>query len=175
MELYCLVVKSKSQKSINDFTSFFLASAKTLDLSFVNKYNQKRKKKKVVTILKSPHINKKAQEQFEIRHFSRQVAVFSAQSFKHIVFIKKIKDSLFPGINIQLKLLVNINYVYRLRTKILDPSNFNIKALNSKKSQLNNEPQKRLLAYSKLNFRKMGLFIRALEIYGELVKYNLLR
>lgn len=67
--------KESCQKLKQALTS--LAKAEKLEFSSIS-LPIKRKK---ITILKSPHVNKKAKEQFEIR-FYNGLAIFRATSFK---------------------------------------------------------------------------------------------
>lgn len=93
-----LHVKSKNRKSINNFTIFYF---KILNLNSIKKIKSKKKKHTILTILKSPHVNKKAQEQFEIIFFSKQLTIFNANLFKSSISYKKIKTNLFPDVKIK--------------------------------------------------------------------------
>jgi hypothetical protein len=59
---------------------------------------QKKNKHKFVTILKSPHINKTAQEQFEYKFFTSQIVLYSADLFFCFVIFKRILKKGFPGL-----------------------------------------------------------------------------
>jgi len=175
MELCSITIQSKNQKPIKDFISLLLASARALNITIVSKHTQKKVKKKVITILKSPHINKKAQEQFEINFFSKQLAIYSTQSFKQMVFLKKIKNGIFPDVKIKSKFITNRKNVGKLRTKILDPCNFNMRTLDNPRSQFHNRLNNVSLDVYQKSQHRIKFYIKALEIYGELVKPYLFR
>ena len=48
-------------------------------------------KKKVITVLKSPHVNKRAQEQFEFRFYRAQISLFSYRYLLLLVFLRYVK------------------------------------------------------------------------------------
>ena len=114
------------------------------------KYLKKRTKKNIFTILKSPHVNKTAQEQIEYRLFSKQVNIFSFQILKFIILIKKIQKILFPDLNIQLKLIINKKQVTKKKLIALDPNNYTLKKMIITKNQ------------------KTLFYLNLFDIYGEL-------
>ena len=75
MKSYHLIIQSRNQKSISTFFPFFLSSIQNLNFNVIQKYFEKKRKKKILTILKSPHVNKKAQEKFEFRYYSKQITL----------------------------------------------------------------------------------------------------
>jgi ribosomal protein S10 len=102
MNNYKLVIVSKKKDSINKFLTFLL---KNTDQNFnlTSKYLNRKNKKNVLTILKSPHVNKTAQEQFESKTFSIQICFLINYNLKELIFIKKIKNTLFSDIQIKIK------------------------------------------------------------------------
>ena len=74
---------SKNLNSINKFLNFFgnKTIKKKLKINFFTSRYQKPVKKKILTILKSPHVNKKAQEQFEYRIYKKKTSLFYAPTF----------------------------------------------------------------------------------------------
>jgi ribosomal protein S10 len=107
MKTLNLLISSKSNKSLNNFLNVFNKNLLIVRSTFVKKTFKKRLKKTVITILKSPHVNKNAQEQFEIKYLTRQLLVSTADSKKFLIFIKKLKTFLFPDIYIKIKLFTN--------------------------------------------------------------------
>ena len=71
-------VSSKDRHILKKFLSFL---QKLTTPSTTLKYFSKQKKRKVVTILKSPHVNKTAQEQFDYRFYTNEFLVNSTQPF----------------------------------------------------------------------------------------------
>ena len=68
----------------------------------VKSYYQKKTKSKKFSLLKSPHVNKSAQEQFEYRIHTKKLFVHSAQHLKFLYFLKKTQSILFPFVKIKL-------------------------------------------------------------------------
>lgn len=80
-----------------------------------------------MTILKSPHVNKKAQEQFEIRFFKKQLTIKSIKIFKYLIFLKKLNFNLFSDVNITLKYSIKKKETQKLNLKIFILENFKLK------------------------------------------------
>nr|YP_009144720.1 ribosomal protein S10 [Pseudo-nitzschia multiseries]AKJ77328.1 ribosomal protein S10 [Pseudo-nitzschia multiseries] len=85
---FYLKVSCKDKQILKKFTSFF---EKIKSLSIFVKPFPKHEKRKFITILKSPHVNKTAQEQFEYRYFSKHFLVFSFKSSIFFLLFEKIK------------------------------------------------------------------------------------
>ena len=61
-------ISSKNKKSLQNFLKVFELFCEKKNLksnTFIKYFSQKQKTSNIYTILKSPHVNKKAQEQFE--------------------------------------------------------------------------------------------------------------
>lgn len=85
---------SKDRDSLQRFTKLIstLKSSQELVSSL-----PKQQIKKFVTVLKSPHVNKTAQEQFEFRIFNRKLFVNPLKSAKFLHLLKKSRTEVFPG------------------------------------------------------------------------------
>jgi len=118
---------SKNYSSIKEFLRFFYKKFLFKDLKFsIFKIKfQKPVQKKVFTLLKSPHVNKTAQEQFEYRLFRKQFTIYSYKSFLFFILLKYIKLVLFPDIKIKITILTNnFKFNRKLKNKI-HPNNYN--------------------------------------------------
>ncbi len=61
-------------------------------------------KRKLFTVLRSPHIDKKSREQFEFQHFKKTFIIENKNSsIIHLLFFL-LKNSYFPGIEIEISL-----------------------------------------------------------------------
>ena len=80
-----LQVLAKDKKVLELFVKFFLTLQKA---SSTWKVVFNSKKRDVITVLKSPHINKTAQEQFEYRVYSKKIII---NSFKPSIFLLVLK------------------------------------------------------------------------------------
>jgi hypothetical protein len=117
----------------------------------VIKYVPKQQKRKFVTILKSPHINKTAQEQFEFRHYSKEFIVNSVKPLTFFLIIKKLKNLSFSGLKLEVKGLFNFEKKNKSFLNQLDPDNI---ILNQHRTS------------TKLSFQKRS--IQLFDCYGEM-------
>jgi len=68
MKTFKITIFSRNQHSVNKFFSLFINNVDS-NFTVIKKHFQNKRAKKIITILKSPHVNKKAQEQFENKLF----------------------------------------------------------------------------------------------------------
>ena len=121
--MYKIIIISKNKLSIKLFSIFLKNANKKSNIIAVC---SKKKTKKVITVLKSPHVNKTAQEQFEFKFFYRQFLIRPLiKNFKFLLLIKKIKSYLFSDTKIIIKFLNNHNV--KKKYKLLNPNNFKLK------------------------------------------------
>lgn len=125
---------SKTSESIERFLNFFIIFHNQKKLTLCCKTLKKQKKIKKFTLLKSPHVNKKAQEQFEIQIFSNEIFIKSTQILKILTTLKHIKTSLFPEIKIVLKFILQNNN--KIKSKVFNPNYFINNSQNIKKPLL---------------------------------------
>lgn len=71
-------------------------------VSQINNYNQK----KFVTVLKSPHVNKTAQEQFEFRYYNCQFFIHSPKPLLLLLVLKRLFRLTFSELKFELKVLL---------------------------------------------------------------------
>ena len=78
---------SKNSNSISNFLKFLykLKKNKILNLNFTIIQAPQLKKSKQFSVLKSPHVNKKAQEQFEYNVFNKQLKIYVSQLSKFLI------------------------------------------------------------------------------------------
>ena len=95
-------IKTKDFISLNRFSKLTLKINKfKLFLQLLN--NQK--KNTHFSILKSPHVNKKAQEQFGYTEFNKCIIVDKVISLNFILFIKKLLNRLFSDLLIRIDVI----------------------------------------------------------------------
>ena len=116
MKFYHLTLLSKNKNSLGN--SFLFLNNSTFNFTIVKKYFNKKRKCEKLTILKSPHVNKTAQEQFETRVFSRQFNICLIKSLKYLIVYKKIKNILLPDIFIKTQFFCNKQAENDLKLKI---------------------------------------------------------
>lgn len=145
MFFYCKV-SAKHNSVLKSFSQLLMKLKKS---ATVIRYFSKSNKRKFITILKSPHVNKTAQEQFEFRFYNQEFLIYSLKPLTFFIFLKKIQNISFPGIKLKIKGLLNFEKKNKNFLKVVNPDNL---ILN------NNNPT--------LNFQKN--YIQLFDCYGEL-------
>jgi len=96
--------------------------------------------KRIYTVLRSPHVNKKAQDQFEFRVYRKQLSLYSYQGLKLLMILKKIQCKLFADVKIKIEFVLNENKFYKETHKKFNPNKF-----SSKKNKVNSLSSKSYL------------------------------
>ena len=174
--MFNVTITSRNKNSINDFFLFFNQNT-VCNLHVIKKYFQKNMEKKRLTILKSPHVNKKAQEQFESRLFKKQFTTQTTKNFKYLIFLKRLNYDLFPDINIKLKCIIADKDNIKLGLKVFNPNNFkinkcyNLKANNLNLKSLNQLKKKDNVLSKSLLDQKANRLLKVFDLYGEFLKH----
>jgi ribosomal protein S10 len=144
-------ILSKNKMSLQRFLKFFVLFCNENKINFFIKYFSQKQKIHKFTILKSPHVNKKAQEQFEYRLFSKKLNIFSFQILKFIIVLKKIQLKLFSDIKINIKFILNTIKLKKQISNSLKPNNFKLKT------------------FQNTNYNsKIKSYLKLLDLYGEM-------
>jgi ribosomal protein S10 len=100
-------IRSKNLVTLRSFLSLFesLSRNENFRLNTITRITQKKTCRKIFSILKSPHVNKTAQEQFMCSLFVKKLKTESRQLCKMLIVLKRIQSLSFP--DIQLKLTFN--------------------------------------------------------------------
>lgn len=117
--LFYITVSSKDKTTLKNFLIFF-SVIKLPHLQFL-KLRKKKQNTKIVTVLRSPHINKTAQEQFEFRFFNRQISFLSANPLLSLNIFKRIIKKRFPGIKLKLICIFDKKKQNKIRLSFLNP------------------------------------------------------
>ena len=115
MKIYYLTICSKDKKSVPKFINFLTEHLELQKLNLLGKTALKRSKTRRISILKSPHVNKKAQEQFEFRVFLTTLIIETPQNFKILTLIKKIKS-----ITSEIRVKVHVTIKKESKKHVLD-------------------------------------------------------
>lgn len=99
---FYLTIKSKNKNSLNVFLKVFKKLVNQKNLNFTNN----KKSIKRLTFLKSPHVNKTAQEHFNFVIFSKFACVKNLQIFKTLMILKKIKNNICCDVVLKIKFFV---------------------------------------------------------------------
>jgi ribosomal protein S10 len=149
MNNFNVIINSKNKKSL-DYFFFFFSCLFQKNLSVIKSYVKIKKKRKVLTLLKSPHVNKSAQEQFEIRVFSKQINLSVLKDFQFLYLLKLIKNAVLTDSRVKSVFHIRQSLQKKILLNIFNPFNFS----NSLDFQL--EEQK--LAFAAFVFQKQNLF-----------------
>ena len=153
-----LKISSSNYNSLENFSKILIDKLYTVEnmkFSVIGITNKKKTKNKF-TVLKSPHVNKKAREQFEIRNYTKILNIYSYQTLLLLFVIKRIKISSFS----EVKLKIDLKYNLALLHKHLK-SNFNLN--NSFLNRLNLKGNQYEINGSTKNY------LKRLDVFGETV------
>ena len=96
-----LDLKSNNQKSLRILMSVFNEYCKMYDPQSLFTGHNKKLKRVVISVLKSPHVNKTAQEQFEYKIFKGKLFFKSKNFLRILLLLKKFSNNLFSDVNIK--------------------------------------------------------------------------
>lgn len=148
MTNYKIKIYSKKKNSLNFFLKF-LERLQHYQLIF--SFSRKKAKRKRITVLKSPHVNKKAQEQYQVITYFNKILYITWDKKKGTVFLKKIKDTLFPGLRISIDRFQSKNKKKLfIQNSLLNP----LKFVKSKTIFLSTDSQQNNKLFSKTNALK---------------------
>lgn len=171
MKQYYLKVQSKNEKSLKKFSRFFFKHLKT-KFNIIKKSSASQTSRKVITFLKSPHVNKTAQTHLEMHLFSRKILVKGSNLEKSLIFLKKVLINLFQDISIHLKFLADKEINKKNNLSLFNPNN--IKLLKKKPLKINLKRSKKKVMLKNYNYKKSFLFhltklLNILSIFGEIL------
>jgi len=165
MKHYHLTITSKTKKSLSDFINFL--NHIPINSHIIKKYFTNKKRKKILTILKSPHVNKTAQEQFQLNFFSNQITIYSSNIFQSLILLKKIKNNLFSDLKIKIRFPIYKKLSNKSQTNALNPTNFKLNSINKCLNQKN-----KIKKSKKKNYKQIEHILKIFDIYGELIQKN---
>jgi ribosomal protein S10 len=122
MSIYKITIVSKNQQS---FSKYFKILKKKLTLiNTKQSIFTKKNKFKILTILKSPHVNKTAQEQFGSQISTLNLIIFTHFNPYYLLYIlKQSKKNKFSDIKIKVTSLFSNFKSKKTQQKIFNPTN----------------------------------------------------
>jgi ribosomal protein S10 len=162
----CLfTIKSKNKKSIFNFLNFFKSVMKKKIKSRIQKKRLQKQKYKKITLLKSPHVHKSAQTQFECRIYKKQISIVLFGGLAFLILIKKLLHCSFYDIKI------TINFFFKERKQKPNFLSLTDFYFNNKKSYSNNFINKVNSSYFwHVNIFKTYHFISTLRTTGVVLR-----
>lgn len=112
--IICFFIKTKNYHSLKIFSKILISKFFKFNIKKV-KYYPLLKKRTLFSLLKSPHVNKTAQEQFEFKYSHRKIVIFSNNFLKILIIFKKYYSNIFSDLKI--KLLFSSTETYFLNNK----------------------------------------------------------
>ena len=177
MKQYSLKISSKNEKSLKNFLHFFFNNLKT-KFNIIKKLTRTHNNKKVITLLKSPHVNKIAQEQFEMRIFTKQLLTKSFNLEKNLIFLKRILNRLFQDISFNLEFTTNTDTGYKTKLIIFCPDNFKLPVNRPYKTNSKRRKQKtrsKILYLKKNSLFNLTKFLSVLSLFGEIATSSIVK
>lgn len=173
---FCLKVSCKDKRILKKFIAIFtkIKSSPIFLKSFPT-----YEKRKFVTVLKSPHVNKTAQEQFEYRFYSKHFLIRSFKPLTLFSCLKKLKTLSFPGVSLEIKGLFERNKTNKHSLKIISPDNIVLENISQtyackQKFKMNTRARIAQTVSKNLeaNFLLSKKYIQLFDLYGEIYLRN---
>ena len=96
--LFNIHICTKNYKSLQNFVKTISKKSLLKVLNVTNSTYSIERKNKIFTVLKSPHVNKTAQEHFEQNFYSKKFKIYSYKPFLFLVFLKTLKLNSFTDL-----------------------------------------------------------------------------
>ena len=173
---FYLKVSCKDKRILKKFITIF---TKIKSLPIFLKSFPIYEKRKFVTVLKSPHVNKTAQEQFEYRFYSKNFLIRSFKPFTFFSCLKKLKILSFPGVNLEIKGLFEQNKTNKHLLKMISPDNIVVKnssQTHTCKQKFKMNTQAKIIQTVSKNLETSSFlakkYIQLFDLYGEIYLRN---
>jgi len=169
MRQYSLKIESKNEKSLKYFLLFFFKHLKT-KFNIIQKPTIAKTNRKIITFLKSPHVNKTAQEHFDMHLFSRKILVKGYSLEKTLIFSKKVLTRLFQDISIHLELVTSKHVSKKSSLSLFNPNKNKLSNKNFSKANLKRYKQKIKLKnfiHRQNSWVPLINFLNTISVFGE--------
>ena len=165
MTKFSLILWSKNKTSLNHFVLFFKKYLIYYS-NTITKYSQNKASTKIITVLKSPHVNKKSQEQFETTTFKQYFKITVRSDWNVLIFFRRLCRNMCSDINIKIKQSFNSNCFLISKFHAINLKNFKIKIhYNSTIKFKNFKFQKNLNIFQKSNFLNFLISKKANQLF----------
>jgi hypothetical protein len=145
-----LLLNTSNPESIKKFISILNKINQTpgINIKIISNQYYNNRNSKRITILKSPHVNKKAQEHYSMFKFKQVIKLESLKVKKLIILLKKLRTYNLPEAEFKIKIILNR---IRLNKNKVDPD---IYFLDSSPNLLN---------------KKLKTYLKIVANFGEIV------
>lgn len=117
-------LNSNNVETLKSFQAFLLKNKMSQKLNIFYNFYSKKSKIKNFTVLKSPHVNKTAQEQFNYCSYKTTVILFSPNFLLVLYYLKLISNKLFPTLTIKIKICFNTTFSHKKFKQCFNPNKF---------------------------------------------------
>ncbi len=174
MSKYFITIYSKNKTALEKFLIFLKKKLPILKLQIISKYKREKKKTTIINILKSPHVNKTAQEKFKYTEYSLKISTCSFRACKYLLYFKKLNNNLFPDIKTKIVTSIHNKKTRKLKIKLLNLDKFLLNSLKIKGAQkLNSKNRINIKGYHPQLIEKTVNYLKILDCLGELYLYEL--
>lgn len=165
MATFLIQITSKNENSIKSFYKKIIKNSNLKqNMKIICKSINYRKDKNVLSVLKSPHVNKTAQEQFESRVFYLKFIATVPNSKYYIYYLKKIKSFVFLS---DLKIKIDLIMKKKRNFYFTDINNFKFNLVTKKNFNKKFMDFNRNLTLKTSELKKTKNYLQLLEINGE--------
>lgn len=106
MHVFYIAIQSKHKTYITRFIKLFNLKSKAYFKS-IKHYLQKKRNTSLFSILTSPHVNKRAQEQFKTCRLKLQLKIQTLEPLKLIILLKRLYSQSLPNLRIKIRITIN--------------------------------------------------------------------
>jgi ribosomal protein S10 len=174
MKQYYLQIKSKNEKSLQHFLQFFFKHLTTKFKIFSTAISNQNNIK-IITLLKSPHVNKIAQEHFGFSIYLKNLLLQSFDLKTNSIALKKILNSLFQDVSINLKFIAQKTIEEKNNIIVFYLDNFKGFKINAIKYNKKRAAQKRIikiLSKPSYSHNILSKFLNLTSIFGEILIFH---
>lgn len=140
--LFNIHICTKNYKSLQNFVKTISKKSLLKVLNVTNSTYSIERKNKIFTVLKSPHVNKTAQEHFEQNFYSKKFKIYSYKPFLFLVFLKTLKLNSFTDLIFKIEVVNQPRKHKQILKNKINPDNFSVlqnnESLNNYLKILNN-------------------------------------
>ena len=169
-----LSIYSKNSDSLANFLKFFYKLKKKNFWKSIlyTKQSQKKKSFSIISVLQSPHVNKKSQEQFNYYVHTKQLRIHVNQLALFLFIWKRIKMQLFVDVKLKTNFLLdkNLTHVFTFDEVISDRfftiflKTFRVNRPKTKKRKFARKAPKKTTYFSYITNLT---FLKLIDVYGE--------
>ena len=123
---FSIYIYSKNYNSLNSFNEFINNKLDDFKFTKINKQLNKT----VITVLKSPHVNKTAQEHFYSNYFTKNFVIKSANPFITLFVFKVLKEKVFLDVKFKVKFLSKKSFTKSVLRKKSTPDRLSLTNIN---------------------------------------------